>query len=220
MMQEGLAMEQPTLDDVVIKVSIGIGHNLAEAEQSLARAKSKKHQQRYYNVETYRSDPLPSPDTEPNPVVDSFIRLEKRLLSQGMEEDVVDLHNLKYDSKTGLLNRMGYAVEVKKLMERYAYNNRIIILIDGDDMKKANSTLGYEQTDRYIEAIGRALKSSLRQTPFTKTGMRETDVLLNRKNDSGGDEFIVDLECPYHQAETVAMRYVDAMYAAQREVGK
>ncbi|MBW2963973.1 diguanylate cyclase [Candidatus Woesearchaeota archaeon] len=208
-----------SLDDVVIKVSIGIGRNVAEAEEALGYAKRKKSEGKYYNIESYHGDPLPPPDMERTRVVESFLRLEQKLLLEGFDESLTDLNMLKYDPKTGLLNRTGYEVEVQKLRNRYAYDDRVIILIDGDDMKKANSTLGYDGTDRYLEAIGRALKGQVRQNVFSRDGVREPDVLVNRKNDSGGDEFIVDVQCPYNEARKIAMRCVDAMYAAQRELG-
>jgi GGDEF domain-containing protein len=219
-MFDGAAKQaRPSLDDVMIKVSIGIGRNITEAEHSLAQAKQRKGDGNYYNIRVYGCKPLPAPEPEHNPVVDSFLRLEQRLLSEGFEDEISDLDSLKYDAKTGLLNRMGYEVEVRKLHHREAYADRVIILIDGDNMKHTNTLLGYEETDRYLEAIGRALKSQIRQAQSSKKGSsetdRETDVLVNRKNDSGGDEFIIDLGCDYCHAGNIAKRYVDAMYQAQ-----
>lgn len=219
MSRSSAALKPASLDDVMIKVSIGIGRNIAEAEEALCSAKRRKSECRYYNIETYRGEPLLPPDLERTRVVESFLRLEQRLLLSGLDECITDLEMMKYDSKTGLLNRTGYEVEVQKLRNRYAYDDRVIILIDGDDMKRANSMLGYEGTDRYLEAIGRALKCQVRQNVFGKDGIREPDVLVNRKNDSGGDEFIVDVQCPYDEVKKIAMRCVDAMYAAQRELG-
>jgi diguanylate cyclase (GGDEF)-like protein len=208
------------LEDVVIRVSIGIGRNLAEAEHSLSRAKQRKNTGLRYNIEVYHGESISVPEPEHNPVVESYLRLEQRLLSEGFQEEISDLENLKYDAKTGLLNRMGYEVEVRKLQRRQAYDERVIILVDGDNMKHANTTLGYEITDRYLEAIGRALKGQVRKEPVTSRGPREVDVLVNRKNDSGGDEFIIDLDCEYQHAESIARRYVDAMYDAQAALGR
>ncbi|MFC1741642.1 GGDEF domain-containing protein [Nanoarchaeota archaeon] len=210
----------PDLESVMIKVSIGIGHNLTEAEEGLKVAKSRKDENRHYNIELYRGESLPPPMEERNPVVDSFIRLEQKLRCENLEDSISDLYMLKHDPKTGLLNRMGYEVEVQKLRQRHSYDNRVIILIDGDDMKRTNTRLGYELTDRYLEAIGHALKRQVRQASFTRDGMREADVLVNRKNDSGGDEFIIDIACDYRNAASIAERYVHAMYALQSELSR
>jgi hypothetical protein len=219
------------LEGVVIKVSVGIGHSLAEAEDSLARAKQRKPEARYYNIEMYSGESIPDPEKMESRAVKSYLDIEQRLSEIGDSESLHNLEVLKYDSMTGLLNRMGYEVEVARLKNKGEYENRVIILIDGDNMKRTNAELGYEGTDRYLVAIGSALKSQVRSNREagsdagkkgrdSDTKARNVDVLLNRKNDSGGDEFIVDIGCDYSNAEGIAMRYIDAMYAAQRSVVK
>lgn len=214
-----MTLEQSDLERVVIRVSVGIGRNIEEAEEVLLRAKERKPESRRYNIEVYSGPGMPFPVEVQSDTVKSYLKLEQRLKIYGDDEGLKDLENLKHDPKTGLLNRVGYLVEVAKLRNKGLYRNRVIIFIDGDDMKKANSLLGYAGTDRYLEAMGSALKSQIRQieTPYNTT--RNIDILLNRKNDSGGDEFIVDLSCDYSQAERIARRYVDAMYSAQLELG-
>jgi diguanylate cyclase (GGDEF)-like protein len=213
------------MERVAIKVSIGIGRNMAEAEQSLAVAKARKHEKRVYNIELYLGTPLVQEAHDAqhlgasNPAVRSYMRLEEKLGQQQDKAGLKDLQNLKYDPLTGLLNRMGYAVEVAKLKQEGRYHNRVIILIDGDNMKETNTRLGYRKTDQYLTMIGRALKRQVRQRDNTDKKARNVDILLNRKNDSGGDEFIIDLSCPYHHAEPIARRYVGAMYTAQVKLG-
>jgi GGDEF domain-containing protein len=209
-----------SLEDVVIKVSVGIGRNMGEAEAALSRAKAKKKEGRYYNIETYEGMPLSCDAPYESQAVRSYLRLEQKLEEQGDIAGLCDLENLKYDLKTGLLNRMGYEVEVLKLKNRGAYTDRVIILIDGDDMKGANSRLGYEGTDRYLACIGSALKGQVRQRDDSDRKARNVDILINRKNDSGGDEFIVDIGCDVRFAEGIARRYVHAIYQEQAGLGR
>lgn len=201
------------LEGVVIRVSVGIGRNMAEAEYALFNAKQRKRDNKMYNIVRYYGMEIVCPQIDTgSDAVQSYLALEKRLAEQGDSDGLEHLGNLKHDPMTGLLNRTGYAVEVKRLTDQKRYNDRIIMIIDGDDMKKANALLGYEKTDMYLVAIGKSLKSEVRQD---REAPRPNDILLNRKNDSGGDEFVIDISCPYTQAENIARRYVDAVYNAQ-----
>ncbi len=215
-----MSFSPSALEQVVIKVSIGIGRNIEEAEAGLAMAKQRKHEGRLYNIEHYSGKPLAHEVETSNKTVQSYLRLEDKLSQMDDKEGRDDLENLKQDPKTGLLNKVGYMVEVAKLRKESKYDNRLIILIDGDNMKQANTLLGYEVTDEYLEVMGRALKRQIRsiETPFNN--VRNTDILLNRKNDSGGDEFIIDISCDHAHAELVAKRYVEAMYLAQLELNR
>jgi GGDEF domain-containing protein len=212
--------EQPNLESVIIKVSIGIGRNLAEAEQSIHVAKQRKDEHRYYNIELYQGRRIHEHHEEDNKAIRSYLRLEDKLRKQDDLEGLADLENLKIDPKTGLLNRTGYEIEVMKLRRAGEYHDRVIIFIDGDDMKRTNESLGYEETDRYLVSIGKALRGEIRTRNEPDKKARNVDVLLNRKNDSGGDEFIIDLHCDYAHAEHVARRYVRAIYRAQQELKK
>jgi len=212
--------EQPNLESVIIKVSIGIGHNLAEAEKAIHVSKLRKDEHRYYNIEVYQGRRMHEQHDVGSKVVSCYLRLEDKLVRQNDIEALADLENLKIDPKTGLLNRTGYEIEVMKLKRAGEYHDRVIIFIDGDDMKKANAELGYEETDRYLVSIGKALKGEIRTRNEPDKKARNVDVLLNRKNDSGGDEFIIDLHCDYEHAEKIARRYVRAIYRAQQGLKK
>ncbi|MBW2997179.1 GGDEF domain-containing protein [Candidatus Woesearchaeota archaeon] len=201
------------LEGVVIKVSVGIGRNMAEAEYALFNAKQRKHECRQYNIVQYDGTEIICPPIDTgSDAVQSYLTIEQKLAEQNDKDGLEHLENLKHDPMTGLLNRTGYSVEVKRLTDQGRYNDRIIMILDGDDMKKANALLGYEKTDTYLVAIGKALKNELRQD---KQAPRPNDILLNRKNDSGGDEFVIDISCSCTQAENIARRYVDAVYNAQ-----
>jgi GGDEF domain-containing protein len=204
-----------SLDDVVIKVSVGIGRSMAEAEAALLVAKARKGEGRCCNIEQYEGFPLFSEEPFESPAVSSYLRLEGKMAKQRDLAALLDLESLKHDPKTGLLNRTGYGVEVSKLRGRGMYNDRVIILIDGDDMKDANSRMGYDETDRYLAAMGLALRDQVRTGVRADVASRGHDILINRKNDGGGDEFVVDLSCDYADAGKIAERYVCAMYSAQ-----
>ncbi|MBW2967272.1 diguanylate cyclase [Candidatus Woesearchaeota archaeon] len=215
-MAEGAGDMRSLLETVVIKVSIGIGHNVEEAELALREAKTRKGQD-FYNIVVYAGAPVAAEEVTSAPDVECYLRLEDRL--QDDLSALMDLENLKYDPKTGLLNRVGYEVAVQKLKDRGQYGERVFMLIDGDDMKRANAALGYSTTDRYLEAIGNALRSEVRQSDETGDA-RDVDILVNRKNGAGGDEFVVDIGCSYRNAPRIARRYVRAMYSAQMELSR
>ncbi|MFH1064022.1 MAG: diguanylate cyclase [Candidatus Woesearchaeota archaeon] len=207
-----------SLEGVLITVSVGIGQNTSEAELALKVAKGKKSKRLTHNIVTYTGSPIKERPLEHSDVVDSYLNLERMLKGQNNEEGLRNLEMMKLDPRTRLLNKLGYAVTRSKMISNGTYRNRIILFMDGDNMKDMNTQYGYSVTDRYITAMGRALARNLRQKNDPGTDTRDSDALGHRYNDSGGDEFIVDLSCPGEYSKNVAKRCIDVMYDAQRQL--
>ncbi len=88
-------------------------------------------------------------------------------------------HMADHDSLTGLLNRRAYERRLEEHLlrgERYDHEGAVLV-IDVDDFKEVNDTLGHNAGDELIARVARALEGRL----------RESDVLARL----GGDEFAV-----------------------------
>ena len=154
---------------VLIKLSVGIGKNLAEAEEALKVAKKNKHKHKKFNIEIYTGKTIKyNVDLMPNEIIDAYLRLENKLSNSS--KDLLDLEKLKRDPKTKLLNKLGYYIEKKKLEEKKIYNskNRHILLFDADSMHHLNKKYGYETVDKYLEAIGKTLAENIRDSDTRK----------------------------------------------------
>lgn len=196
-----------------INLSVGIGRNILEAEKALINAKKKKHNNRKYNIEIYSGKKIKSEIIISKELIDAYLRLEKNLSHS--PKLLKDLEILKRDPKTKLLNKLGYYIEKQKLeiQNKYHKNKRYIILFDADSMHTLNKKYGYKAVDKQLECIGKALKENIRLTTkdyrTEKDLINIKDVLNNRKNDSAGDEFIIDLYCNKKDLITIAKRYLD-----------
>jgi diguanylate cyclase (GGDEF)-like protein/PAS domain S-box-containing protein len=88
-------------------------------------------------------------------------------------------HMADHDSLTGLLNRRAYERRLEEHLlrgERYGHEGAVLV-IDLDDFKEVNDTLGHSAGDELIARVARALAARL----------RESDVLARL----GGDEFAI-----------------------------
>lgn len=83
------------------------------------------------------------------------------------------------DAMTGLLNRMAAEHGVNAALERSAGKQCMMLLIDMDDLKSINDTLGHPQGDCAIRAVAQTLREHF----------RSTDIVAR----VGGDEFVVFL---------------------------
>jgi GGDEF domain-containing protein len=204
--------------DKFMKFSVGIGNNVQEAECNLKKAKQRKNQNLEYNIiESYNGQNQVIDMS--NPIVESYLFLEQRL--QQDKEGLEKLEVLKHDSLTGLLNKVGYAIEVNKLNSIGLYNSRIIIYLDGDGLHELNAEYGYEKVDELINLSGKALKNiSRKETESLDKKARNVDILNHRTHDSCGDEFLIDICCKPEYALNVTKRYLDAMYQAQSTIQK
>lgn len=207
-------------EKILIKLSVGIGHNLLEAEEALKVAKKNKHKHKKFNIEIYAGPKLKYTDVIPSEIIDAYLRLEKRLSNS--PKDLIDLEILKRDPKTKLLNKLGYYIEKQKLenTKKYNHKNRYILLFDADSMHFLNKKYGYETVDKYLEAVGQALSENIRDSKDRKEKdmLKIKDLLNNRKNDAAGDEFIIDLFCDKKYLRQIAERYITNCYEYQKRL--
>ena len=206
------------LEGVVIRLSVGIGKNILEAEEALKIAKRKKHQKKEFNIEIYSGKPIPYTIELPNKVVSAYLRLENKLSNS--KDSLKDLEMLKRDHKTGLLNRFGYFVEKNKLIKQKKYGkHRHILFFDADSMHSLNNKYGYVFVDKYLTAIGKALNENIRNRD-KKDILNVGDPLNNRRNDTAGDEFIIDISCKEEEVLNITKRYLRKCYEYQRKIKK
>lgn len=207
-------------EKILIKLSVGIGHNLLEAEEALKVAKKNKHKHKKFNIEIYAGPKLKYTDVIPSKIIEAYLRLEKRLSNS--PKDLIDLEILKRDPKTKLLNKLGYYIEKQKLenTKKYTPKNRYILLFDADSMHYLNRKFGYETVDKYLEAVGQALSENIRDSKDRKEKdmLKIKDLLNNRKNDAAGDEFIIDLSCDKKYLRHIAERYIINCYEYQKRL--
>jgi diguanylate cyclase (GGDEF)-like protein len=93
------------------------------------------------------------------------------------------------DPLTGLTNRRWFSEQADKALERCRRHDKrlAILLIDLDNFKEVNDTLGHASGDEILIVVAKRLKSALRQT----------DAMTLSNDDTaryGGDEFILLLE--------------------------
>ena len=103
------------------------------------------------------------------------------------------------DSLTGLFNRRTMEEELARELERAARDKRpvTVLLIDVDNLKEVNDTLGHSAGDRLLKACGAAWHERL----------RSADLLARY----GGDEFAVILpDCSMDHALVVGERLREA----------
>lgn len=118
------------------------------------------------------------------------IKYEKQQLVEDLSAANQRLEEFAYkDPLTGLTNRRWFSEQAEQALERcLRRNNRLaILLIDLDNFKEINDTLGHTKGDEFLVVIAKRLKSALRQS----------DTLSMTTGDTaryGGDEFVLLLE--------------------------
>ncbi len=93
------------------------------------------------------------------------------------------------DPLTGLSNRRWFQIEAQQELDRCMRSGRSIalLLIDLDNFKQVNDTLGHDAGDELLKVVGRRLKESLRHTDAVARNVGAAARF-------GGDEFTVLLE--------------------------
>ena len=102
---------------------------------------------------------------------------EKMHLEETIASNEIELKKADYEFMTGVLRRGAGEYRIKDYLENANHKNGIMIVVDLDDLKKINDTLGHRVGDEAIVGIADVLKSSFRQS----------DIILRY----GGDEFVV-----------------------------
>lgn len=128
-------------------------------------------------------------------VADAFNSLMNRLHDR--EEKLVHLSTR--DAMTGLYNRRFFEAEIERL-DRGRHFPVSIIMVDVDNLKMVNDTLGHEAGDRLILGAARALQGAFRAEDVTAR--------------IGGDEFAVILEGADETAAAEALARIRGSVAA------
>ncbi len=118
------------------------------------------------------------------------IKYEKQDLVDELSAANQRLEEFAYiDPLTGLTNRRWFSEQADKALERcHRRNKRLaILLIDLDNFKEVNDTLGHATGDEILIVVAKRLKSALRQTDTMTLSTEDTARY-------GGDEFILLLE--------------------------
>ena len=117
-----------------------------------------------------------------------------------------------YDSLTGLPNRVQFQDQVTRALEKSKQDDKpfAIFLLDLDDFKRINDTLGHQMGDELLQAVAGRVMESLRQgDALARLSEQESVADVARL---GGDEFTVlltGIEGP-QDAARVASRIVSA----------
>lgn len=93
---------------------------------------------------------------------------------------------VRKDAMTGLLNRTGFEEEVIRHLSE-THPTGVMLMMDMDDFKNVNDTLGHPEGDRLLRLVGESLKNIF----------RKSDAVAH----FGGDEFAVFLPDTFSLAE-------------------
>jgi diguanylate cyclase (GGDEF)-like protein len=112
------------------------------------------------------------------------------------------VHLARHDALTGLANRAEFNAKLEEASKRLKRNGGAVtvMMIDLDEFKDVNDTLGHPAGDQLLVEVGRRLQSTI----------RETDVLARL----GGDEFAIIQEGESNQQEgatALALRIINAI---------
>jgi diguanylate cyclase (GGDEF)-like protein len=118
----------------------------------------------------------------------------------GARQAARDAHRAMHDALTDLPNRLLLRERVQRSLERPGSAHAVsLMIVDLDDFKAVNDTLGHAYGDRLLQAVGRRMGDAL----------RPGDMLARL----GGDEFAVLVETPasLDEARALAERLVAAL---------
>jgi diguanylate cyclase (GGDEF)-like protein len=112
------------------------------------------------------------------------------------------IHLARHDVLTGLANRAEFNARLEEACKRLKRNGGAVtvMMLDLDEFKEVNDTLGHPAGDQLLVEVGRRLQSTI----------RETDVLARL----GGDEFAIiqEGESSQHEGATaLALRMISAI---------
>lgn len=207
-----------TRDDI-IKVSCGIGRSFEEAARAVREAKKEKNKKEF-NIKVYNGDRLRSKIPESfKQRVQEYSSLAKGLTEE--QKKILENFSLK-DPLTGLLNKLGFVLELEKLKQK-GITEGYYILFDLDDLHEWNNKLGYTEVDKYIEVIGKTIKTNLRHEKLIESKERIADIVGHRLNESAGDEFLIFVPAEHHEKnleklKTIAIRLLEKIYEKQIEM--
>jgi diguanylate cyclase (GGDEF)-like protein len=109
------------------------------------------------------------------------------------------------DALTGLYNRRMFELHLPMLVERCRARGMplSLLMIDVDDFKVLNDTLGHAAGDAFLKSFGQLVRSSLRSTDLAYR--------------YGGDEFVIAIPCgSREQAEPLCRRLMSLVDALSK----
>jgi diguanylate cyclase (GGDEF)-like protein len=120
----------------------------------------------------------------------------------GGRQAATSSHRAHHDGLTGLANRSSLAETLQEALEGAEREGRplAVMLLDLDDFKEINDTLGHELGDLVIQRVARRLDQAVAASP--------AETVLAR---IGGDEFGILVHGPQAKAERVAGRLLTAL---------
>ena len=140
--------------------------------------------------------PIPGPEDRPGGVLIALHDVtERRSRERGLSELA------SRDGLTGLWNRRRLEHELERLLGGPDPATGVVLLVDLDDFKRVNDTLGHEAGDALLARVARALESAVRRTDLVAR--------------LGGDEFALLLP---GMAEAEAGAVAEKVAAAVRSV--
>jgi len=114
--------------------------------------------------------------------------LEKgRLIDRLRDEARRRHHQALHDALTGLPNRASFQEHAAAALEGSAPGERVaVVLMDLDQFKQVNDTLGHQTGDELLQEVGRRLRSAVRDGDFAaRLGGDEFVVLVRAGSDEG-----------------------------------
>jgi diguanylate cyclase (GGDEF)-like protein len=118
-------------------------------------------------------------------------RENARLLREKRASEERLRHEVSHDGLTGLANRALYR---ERLAAQLAVGDATVLLVDLDDFKTVNDSLGHDVGDRLLIAVAEVLRAEPACLPVRL----------------GGDEFALLITDPATLGETIAQRILDA----------
>jgi diguanylate cyclase (GGDEF)-like protein/PAS domain S-box-containing protein len=109
-----------------------------------------------------------------------------------------------YDTLTGLPNRQAFIRDLQKALEIAKRHNRLlaVIVLDLDNFKRINDTLGHAMGDFLLKAVAERLVNGIRCADYVARNLAEVDTNVARL---GGDEFTMLLTEVQHIRDAAAV---------------
>ena len=121
--------------------------------------------------------------------IDSHVRQEEvylRRLAQAQEKANID-------ELTGVKSRHAYLDEERRLDRLILENHEpafAVVLLDVNDLKKVNDTLGHQEGDRYLKEACRIICNIFKRSPVYRVGGDEFAVIVQGEDYSNIDELV------------------------------
>lgn len=177
--------------DISPKEYLKLKKALKDGKNWRASYKSKKKNGGYYWVNT-----LTSPIKDERGVVTHFLSVQEDITEKKLSDERIE-YLASYDELTGLINRNKFMELIKEQLAHVSKG--VLLIVDIDDFKILNDTLGHHMGDKYLFIIAETLKDEIKKCRHKK------GCILGRL---GSDEFAiflteVDIDCGTEIAEAI-----------------